>query len=75
MVAAIGLRTRRQHWGPINRKEVELVVAGDDFPQDVEAAWQGTPEPEPEPAAVEIITTGDVAVTVNGRVCRMARRS
>ena len=31
-------------------------------------------EPEPNAAAVEITTTGDVAVTGNGRPCRVGRQ-
>jgi hypothetical protein len=37
MVASVRLRTRRHHWGPINRKEVQLVADADDFLQEVEA--------------------------------------
>jgi uncharacterized protein (TIGR02594 family) len=35
-VTAIGLRTRRSHWGPVGRREVELVGSADDFLQQVE---------------------------------------
>jgi len=38
LVTAIGMRRLRQHWGPINRKEVELVQAVDDMLLDVESA-------------------------------------
>ena len=36
LVTAIGLRTRRNHWGPINRREVELAPEADDFLKQVE---------------------------------------
>lgn len=35
-MTGVGLRTRRQHWGPINRKEVELVQEADELLQDVQ---------------------------------------
>jgi hypothetical protein len=34
--AAIGLRYLRKHWGPIGRKEVEIVAAADDLLRGVE---------------------------------------
>ena len=71
-------RQRGCDWGPIKRKEVQLVADADDFLQDVETAMEGQPPPEPEPepdaTAVEINTTGDVAVTVNGRPGRVRRQ-
>jgi uncharacterized protein (TIGR02594 family) len=79
MTAAVGLRTRRTHWGPINRREVELVAEAADYLARVEELMaEGlTPEPEPEPtpepeepgaevASVHIVTAGPVTVTVNG---------
>jgi len=74
MTAAIGLRTRRKHWGPINRREVELVAEAADYLAQVEEliAEGPSPEPEPEPppeqeeALVDIVFAGPVRVTVNG---------
>jgi hypothetical protein len=37
-VAAIGLRKRRQHWGPVNRKEVTLTAKARDLLIQIEAA-------------------------------------
>jgi len=75
MVAAIGLRTRRQHWGPINRREVELTEEADDFLKTVEMMVRDLPiveppEPEPPPqkpatVVVDIQAEGNVVVTVN----------
>jgi len=75
MTAAIGLRTRRKHWGPINRREVELVAEAADYLAQVEEliAEGPSPEPEPEPppeqeeALVDIVFAGPVRVTVNGQ--------
>jgi len=75
MIAAIGLRTRRKHWGPINRKEVELVADAAEFLADVEELMLEGPEPEPIPepipepeiTTVNITAAGPVVVTVNGR--------
>ena len=79
MTTAIGLRTRRNHWGPINREEVDLSVAADDLLKDVELLMGEAPEPTPEPepgevAEVNITTKGNVVVTVNGTVVEGARR-
>ena len=38
---AVALRHLRQHWGPINRKEVELKKEADQMLQDVESALVG----------------------------------
>jgi len=35
-VCAVGLRTVRKHWGPINRREVEIVTAADTMFADVQ---------------------------------------
>jgi len=70
---AVGLRVLRKHWGPINRKEVTLTQQADDLLQKVAAIVLGVvppapePEPEPEVATVNITTTGDVVVVVNGQ--------
>ena len=49
-VTALGLRSLRQHWGPINREEVELRDAANDMLQQVQALVGAAPEPiPPEP--------------------------
>jgi hypothetical protein len=55
---AVGLRVLRQHWGPINRKEVELRQEAYELLRDVEAV-EAEPVPEPEPPTPE-----QVVVTV-----------
>jgi hypothetical protein len=39
------LRTRRNHWGPVGRREVQLVKDADDFLQHVEGLcrWRSRP--------------------------------
>jgi peptidoglycan hydrolase-like protein with peptidoglycan-binding domain len=37
MVTAIGLRTRRQHWGPVNRKEIEILKTTDALLKQIES--------------------------------------
>ena len=54
LTTAVGLRTLRQHWGPINRHEVTLTSQAEELLRDVEqiiseAPPEPTPEPEPEP--------------------------
>jgi uncharacterized protein (TIGR02594 family) len=71
MVTAIGLRTRRNHWGPINNKAAQLVDEANDFLHEVEALLREAapapePEPKPEVATVDIVTSGAVVVTING---------
>jgi len=79
LVSAVGLRNLCNHWGPINRKEVELRQGADSMLMAVQTAvdtYSPGPEPAPEPAnKVDIITAGeidditikgDVYVTVNG---------
>lgn len=79
-VTALGLRSRRQHWGPINKKAAELKGAADQMLQAVQALCEGAdPQPEPpepsenrvdirapHPREVEVTVTGDVDVTING---------
>jgi hypothetical protein len=64
--AAIGLRSLRQHWGPINRKEVELCPEADvmlaavaDY---VAEHMIGPPRPRPP---VELPTT-TITITIRG---------
>jgi hypothetical protein len=45
-VTAVGLRKRRQHWGPINRREVELVKDADDMLMAVQRLLTGRYRPE-----------------------------
>jgi hypothetical protein len=77
MVTALGLRTRRSHWGPISRvpHEVEIIEEADDFLRQVDGIvyeLPAPPEPGPEPpaeaATVDVVTTGNVIVRVNGAV-------
>jgi uncharacterized protein (TIGR02594 family) len=78
-VTAIGLRNLRQHWGPINRREVELLSESDEMLQEVQRLVEDGVDP-PEPPApdlpkvaitargkVKVKTTGDVLVTLNGK--------
>src|SRR5262249_41994847 len=69
LVTAVGLRRLRGHWGPIGRREVDVVPQVDDFLIEVERAMSTTPTPEPEPGepaevTVAITTKGNVTVTV-----------
>jgi peptidoglycan hydrolase-like protein with peptidoglycan-binding domain len=41
--AAVGLRNIRKHWGPINRREVELRPEADDMLRQVQSATAGMP--------------------------------
>lgn len=70
-MTAVGLRKRRQHWGPINRYEVEIKTDADIMFQEVQDyvdTMDATEPPVPVPgvAAVRIETEGDVEVWVNG---------
>ena len=47
--AAVGVRALRQHWGPINRKEVELRLDADDMLKEIERFFSQIEPPEPEP--------------------------
>lgn len=72
-VTAIGLRKLRQHWGPINRYEVEVRPEADEMFAQVQAyvdEWDQPipPQPEPEVATVDIVTTGEVRISVNGKL-------
>ena len=68
--AAVGLRNLRQHWGPINRKEVELIPEADELflavQHIIDSAEPQPLPPEPEMAVVRISTNGPVRVFVNG---------
>ena len=41
LVTGVGMRTLRQHWGPINRKEVTLKKEMDDLLKEVQALVEG----------------------------------
>jgi hypothetical protein len=41
LMTGVGMRRARQHWGPISRREVEIVEAVDDLLLDVEQAIIG----------------------------------
>jgi hypothetical protein len=78
MTAAVGVRTRRKHWGPLVRREVELEAEAIDYLTQIEGLMAEGPAPEPEPepeptpepeiATVNIVTAGPVIVTVNGEL-------
>jgi N-acetylmuramoyl-L-alanine amidase/Putative peptidoglycan binding domain len=59
MVTALGLRSLRQHWGPINRNEVELRIDADEMLLEVQALVGAVPEPIPEPEMPTITITID----------------
>jgi hypothetical protein len=74
-VTGVGMRRLRKHWGPINRKEVEInkdVDALLSLVQDLAINFEPGPTPEPEPPPVEEVATvnieakGNVTVSVNG---------
>jgi len=71
-VTAIGLRKLRAHWGPINNYAAEVRPEADEMfheVQDCVDSWdQPVPVPPTEVATVSITTTGDVKVTVNGKI-------
>lgn len=72
-VTAIGLRKLRQHWGPINRYEVEVRPEADEMFKQVQLyvdTWTVPVPPEPEPGAavVRIETEGSVEVWINGKL-------
>jgi hypothetical protein len=59
---AVGLRMRRQHWGPINRKEAELRADADLMLADIQALLQPAP---PADQIVEVVITVPPGVKVN----------
>jgi N-acetylmuramoyl-L-alanine amidase len=64
---ALVLRNRRQHYGPINRKEAELVEASDRMLLDIQNYLLQEAPPPVEQAEVAITIKGNVKVTVNGQ--------
>jgi uncharacterized protein (TIGR02594 family) len=69
-VTALGMRYLRQHWGPINRSEVELRKDADAMLREVQIIVEGgspepiPPEPEPEPD----MATVTVAIDPHGAI-------
>lgn len=76
MTTAIGLRTRRSHWGPIGRHEIELLSEADDFLRQVDGIVyempvppEPVPEPQPDPEVeigINVPAGVRLALTVNG---------
>lgn len=72
-VTAIGLRKLRQHWGPINRYEVEVKPEADQMFLEVQNyvdSWTEQPvppQPEPEAAVVRMEVEGNVELWINGK--------
>ena len=66
-VTALGMRSLRQHWGPINRNEVELKPEADDMLWQVQemVASGVTPEPEPEPEPTPPAELPTITVSIN----------
>jgi Putative peptidoglycan binding domain len=71
LTTALGLRKRRAHWGPIGRREVQLSTDADMLLSVVQRIAQqpdsGAP-PLPTKSTVDIRTSGNTIVTVNGQV-------
>jgi hypothetical protein len=64
--AAIGLRNLRQHWGPINRQEVEVRTEADEMFQQVQDFVGTQPSIVENSVTVTIVKSGNVTVRVNG---------
>jgi hypothetical protein len=64
MVTALGMRSLRQHWGPINRREVELRAEADDMLRQVQelVAASGV-EPEPPEPPIGVVPT--ITITID----------
>jgi len=56
MVTALGMRSLRQHWGPINRSEVELRSEADEMLLQVQSLVGDAPEPVPPSPELPTIT-------------------
>jgi hypothetical protein len=65
--AAIGLRVLRQHWGPINRYEVEVRPEADEMLQQVQDLVTQSVPVAGASADVKITQSGNVTVKVNGK--------
>lgn len=67
LVTAIGMRKLRQHWGPINRSEVQIVPKIDDLLIDVERLVDtepGPPIPQTPSVTLAVVKQGTVDVTI-----------
>jgi hypothetical protein len=64
--AAIGLRQRRQHWGPINRRDAEVRSEADEMFQLVQDYVGTQPSIAENAVTVTIVKSGNVTVRVNG---------
>lgn len=75
LVTAIGMRRLRAHWGPIGRREVDIMPEVDDMLSEVQQLVLDQPEPEPGPVPPDVMpvvnisirATGEVKVIVNGQ--------
>jgi hypothetical protein len=63
---AVGLRNRRQHWGPINRYEAELRLEADVMLKQVQDLVTGEMPVAENSVTVTIVKSGNVSVTING---------
>jgi hypothetical protein len=63
---AVGLRNRRQHWGPINRKEAELRLEADVMLKQVQDLVTGEMPVAENSVTVTIVKSGNVSVIING---------
>jgi uncharacterized protein (TIGR02594 family) len=69
MVAALGLRTRCNHWGPINRGEVTLNKDADKMLQEVQDLVEGvTPRPPRPPRPDDEVPTVTITVSSSAPV-------
>jgi hypothetical protein len=64
-MAAIGLRVLRQHWGPVNRREVELLPEAEDMLWEIQSMvqqWYG--DAAPVEVTIRVFADRPVKVTV-----------
>src|SRR5262249_23852378 len=64
--AAVGLRTRRTHWGPINRHEAEIRGEAEELLQQVQMAVDAAPVQVPVPGPVPV-PGGTIPITPRPR--------
>jgi uncharacterized protein (TIGR02594 family) len=67
LTTALGMRLLRQHWGPINRKEIDpaLTNEADELLSGIETIIDQKPEPAPEPDGIKITVVVPPGVTVD----------
>src|SRR5215475_2535584 len=74
LVTGTGMRRLRQHWGPINRREVQIVPAVNSLLEEVQRLYEGyqpepippePPQPEPGQATVSVTVATHGTVIVN----------